>query len=74
MVAIKYINVTSKAEAVIEVTDGRSFTEHDFAELALLAADQAGASLEAQTKIKALLDAALDRCQCGSCCPSEGDR
>lgn len=69
-----YLNVPTKAEAVIEVTDGRSFTEHDFAELALLAADQAGAPAATQTQIKALLDAALDRCQCNSCCPSEGDR
>lgn len=57
---------TDKIDALLEHATSLGFTEQDFAELAIAAADQSGASIDEQAQIELILGLALDECaDCG---------
>ena len=59
----------ARVEALIDTSAG--FTEHDFADLALAAADQAMCTVEEQADIRRILDAAACR-RSGAACRRSG--
>lgn len=57
---------TDKIDALLSLATELGFTEQDFAELAIAAADQAGADADQQHEIEIVLGLALDECaNCG---------